>query len=53
MPRPRSPAHSDISDGEADGNEAELARLQRRYRVMENDRKAYCQESQDVIKRQR
>ena len=55
MPRPRS-SRSDVSDGDIDGmaeRELEYQRLQRQYRIMENDRKAYCQESQDIIKRQR
>jgi len=55
MPRIRS-ARSDISDGDVDGQaerEMEYQRLQRQYRLMENDRKAYCQESQDLIKRQK
>jgi len=54
MPRPRS-SRSDVSDGDIDGmaeRELEYQRLQRQYRIMENDRKAYCQESQDIIKRQ-
>ncbi|ELU09042.1 hypothetical protein CAPTEDRAFT_158042 [Capitella teleta] len=33
--------------------EMEYQKLCRQYRLMENDRKAYCQESQDQIKRQR
>lgn len=55
MPRIRS-ARSDVSDGDVDGaaeREMEYQRLQRQYRLMENDRKAYCQESQDLIKRQK
>lgn len=55
MPRARS-ARSDVSDGDVDGlaeREMEYQRLCRQYRLMENDRKAYCQESQDLIKKQR
>nr|CAB3228649.1 CiAxp66.0 axonemal p66.0 [Phallusia mammillata] len=45
---------SDNSDQEMDGlAEAELAKFQRQYRIMEGDRKAYCEESQNVIRRQR
>ena len=45
---------SEASDQEMDGiAEAELAKLQRQYRIMEGDRKAYCEESQNVIRRQR
>lgn len=55
MPRARS-ARSDVSDGDLDGSaerELEYQRLMRQYRLMESDRKAYTQESQDHIKRQR
>jgi hypothetical protein len=55
MPPIRS-ARSDVSDGDVDGmadREMEYQKLCRQYRLMENDRKAYCQESQDHIKRQR
>ena len=55
MPGRRSPA-SDDSDGDIDGmaeKEQEHAKLLRRYRIMEGDRKAYCLESQDRIQRQR
>ena len=58
MPRVRS-AKSDVSDGDMDEmaeQEVEMQRLQkllRQYRIMENDRKMYCQESQDMIKQQR
>lgn len=55
MPRIHS-ARSDVSDGDVDGmaeKEQEFAKLQRQYRIMENDRKAYCQESQDLIKKQK
>ena len=45
---------SESSEQEMDGiAEAELAKLQRQYRIMEGDRKAYCEESQNVIRRQR
>ena len=54
MPRARS-ARSDVSDADMDhmAEHDEYARLQRMYRVMDNDRKAYCTESQDMIKKQR
>ena len=55
MPRPRS-ARSDTSDGDAEGMADKLmerARLQRQYRLMDGDRMAYCQETQDDIKRQK
>ncbi|XP_076821624.1 coiled-coil domain-containing protein 63-like [Clavelina lepadiformis] len=45
---------SESSEQEMDGlAEAELAKLQRQYRIMEGDRKAYCEESQNRIRRQR
>lgn len=55
MPRPRSPgARSDVSDGDMEGlAEAELVKLQRQYRIMEGDRSAYCEESQNVIRKQK
>jgi len=55
MPRPRS-AGSEGSDIDADGlaeQEQELQKLRHQYRLLENDRKAYAQETQDVIKKQR
>ena len=55
MPRPRS-AGSDGSDIDADGlaeQELELAKLRQQYRLLENDRKAYAQESQDMLKKQK
>ncbi|KAJ8321073.1 hypothetical protein KUTeg_002660 [Tegillarca granosa] len=53
MPRPRS-ARSDNSDGDMEGvAEQELIKLQRQYRIMEGDRKAYTEESQNVIRKQR
>ncbi|XP_014665796.1 PREDICTED: coiled-coil domain-containing protein 63-like [Priapulus caudatus] len=36
-----------------EGLELELARLQRQYRIMEGDRKAYCEESQNIVRKQR
>ena len=33
--------------------EQELARLQQEYRIMEGDRKAYSEESQNIIRKQR
>jgi len=46
---------SDASDDlEGDGlAEAELARLQRQYRIMEQDRKAYCEEATNVVRKQK
>lgn len=55
MQRSRS-ARSDYSDTDADGmaeKEAELQKLERQYRLMEGDRKAYTQESQDLIAKQK
>lgn len=53
MPRPRS-ARSDNSDADMEGlAEQELAKLQRQYRIMENDRGAYTEESQNVIRKQK
>ena len=55
MPRSRS-AGSDGSDNEGDGvaeQEMELQKLNREYRVQKNDRDAYVQESQEMIKRQK
>ena len=33
--------------------EQELAKLQRQHRIMEGDRKAYSEESQNIIRKQR
>jgi hypothetical protein len=53
MPRPRS-ARSDISDADLDGmQEQELIKLQRQYRIMEGDRAAYTEESQNLIRKQK
>jgi len=55
MPRPRS-AGSEGSDIDADGlaeQELELQKLWQQYRLLENDRKAYAQTSQDMIKKQK
>lgn len=53
MPHPRS-ARSDVSDGEMEGlAEAELVKLQRQFRIMENDRAAYTEESQNLIYKQK
>lgn len=53
MPRPRS-ARSDNSDGDMEGlAEQELIKLQRQYRIMEGDRAAYTEESQNVIRKQK
>ena len=53
MPRPRS-AQSVGSDGELEGlAEQELVKLQRQYRIMEGDRAAYTEESQNIIRKQK
>nr|KAG5696204.1 hypothetical protein BaRGS_021689 [Batillaria attramentaria] len=53
MPHPRS-ARSDVSDGEMEGlQEQELVKLQRQFRIMENDRAAYTEESQNHIRKQK
>ena len=55
MSRSRS-AGSDGSDNEGDGaaeHEMELQKLSRQYRLMKNDRDAYIQETQDMIKKQK
>jgi chromosome segregation ATPase len=55
MPQPRSTG-SDGSDNEGDGvaeQEIELRKLEQQYRLLENDRKAYTQESQAMIKTQK
>ena len=53
MPRARS-ARSDNSDGDMEAlAELELAKLQRQYRIMENDRAAYTEESQNIIRKQK
>ena len=53
MPRASS-RRSDISEAENDGlAEQELIKLQQDYRVMEGDRKAYSEESQNIIRKQR
>ena len=47
----RSDASDDLEgDGLAD---AELARLQRQYRIMEQDRKAYCEEATNIVRKQK
>lgn len=33
--------------------DAELARLQRQYRIMEQDRKAYCEEATNIVRKQK
>ncbi|XP_037069469.1 coiled-coil domain-containing protein 63-like [Pollicipes pollicipes] len=44
----------DLEENELEGiTEAELARLQRQYRIMDNDRKAYYKETQTVLRKQR
>ncbi|KXJ14271.1 coiled-coil domain-containing protein 63 [Exaiptasia diaphana] len=45
---------SDTSEAELDGiAEQELAKLQRQYRIMEGDRKAYSEETHNTIRKQR
>ena len=49
-------ARSDTSDADMDGmaeRDLELQRLQRQLRLMDGDRKAYCFESGDTIKKQK
>jgi hypothetical protein len=42
------------SDGELEGlAEQELVKLQRQYRIMEGDRAAYTEESQNIIRKQK
>ena len=46
--------NSDSSEQEMDSlAENELAKLKRQYRIMEGDRKAYCEESQNIMRRQK
>jgi len=46
--------NSDSSEQEMDNlAESELAKLKRQYRIMEGDRKAYCEESQNIMRRQK
>lgn len=53
MPRSWS-GRSDGSDGEMETlAEGELSKLQRQYRIMENDRNAYTEESQNMLRKQR
>jgi len=52
MGRPRS-ARSDNSDAEEGLAEQELVKLNRQYRLMEGDRTAYAQESQNLIRKQK
>ncbi|XP_060071331.1 coiled-coil domain-containing protein 63-like [Ylistrum balloti] len=53
MPRPRS-ANSDMSEGDLEVMvEQELQKLQRQFRLMEGDRAAYTEESQNLIRRQK
>lgn len=43
-----------LEENELEGiTETELARLQRQYRIMDNDRKAYYKETQTVLRKQR
>eukprot|EP00112_Aurelia_sp_Birch-Aquarium-sp1_P021069 Seg5576.1 transcript_id=Seg5576.1/GoldUCD/mRNA.D3Y31 product="Coiled-coil domain-containing protein 63" protein_id=Seg5576.1/GoldUCD/D3Y31 len=45
---------SDVSEVEPDGlAEQELVKLQQQYRIMDGDRKAYSEESQNLIRKQR
>ncbi|XP_074654306.1 outer dynein arm-docking complex subunit 1-like [Tubulanus polymorphus] len=55
MPRINS-ARSDTSDADAEGiaeKEQELAKLRRQYRIMQEQREAYTEESQNLIRKQR
>ncbi|XP_071944329.1 coiled-coil domain-containing protein 63-like [Antedon mediterranea] len=53
MNRPTS-RRSDISEADNDClAEMELSRLQRQYRILENDRKAYFEESQNLVRKQK
>ncbi|CAH1775288.1 unnamed protein product [Owenia fusiformis] len=55
MPRPRS-GGSDYSDADADGmaeREMEYTKLQRQHRIMQGDREAYTEESQNLIRKQK
>lgn len=53
MPRPRS-ARSDVTDGDMEVLvEQELQKLQRQFRIMEGDRAAYTEESQNLIRKQK
>ncbi len=56
MRRSRS-AHSDFSDADAEAlaekeQEQELARCVRKLKIMENDRRAYHIEAEDLMRRQ-
>lgn len=56
MPGRSKSARSEMSDSEDHDfgeKEDELKKLQRHYRIMNNDHTAYIQESQDHIRRQR
>ena len=45
---------TELEENELEGiTETELARLQRQYRIMDNDRKAYYKETQTVLRKQR
>lgn len=51
--RPKS-ARSEGSEGDFEGlAEAELQKLQRQFRIMEGDRAAYTEESQNLIRKQK
>ncbi|XP_030274799.1 coiled-coil domain-containing protein 114 isoform X2 [Sparus aurata] len=54
MPRGRSAisARSDISEMDTDGTEAEIAKLQRQFRIMEGDRQAYSLQAREPIRKQ-
>ena len=53
MPRPRS-ARSDNSDADMEGlAEQELVKLQRQFRIMQGDKEAYTEESQNMIRKQK
>ncbi|XP_067945851.1 outer dynein arm-docking complex subunit 1-like [Watersipora subatra] len=52
MPRARSP-ESDNSDAEEGLAELEMQKLSRQLRIMEGDREAYTQETQNLIRKQK
>ena len=54
MPRPRS-GKSDVSDTDETfvEREQELERLKRHYRIMQNQREDYTEDSQNLIRKQK
>lgn len=53
MPRARSPASEASEDAEEGLAEQELTKLARQLRIMDGDREAYTQESQNLIRKQK